>query len=600
LLLGPSQERRGIGDHPPVILPRPRLEPLGDRALLLVVGDRVDAAVNAAARRLQARLAAAIGDDVVWLVGMASVALLASSPLVLPELRRRLQRALASLGADDAPPDIASGRRIDLAVRYGGADGPDLDAVAAHAGLDAAGTVAAHAGGDYTVACIGFQPGFPYLLGLDPRLAMPRRAVPRSAVAAGSVGIGGAQTGIYPSCSPGGWQLIGRIAERLFDPRRTPASLLAVGDRVRFRVADAAAFAADGEREMTDARREADSAATDATSAAVVEVIHAGTLTMVQDQGRNDHRAIGVAPGGAADPAALAVANLLVGNAETAAGLEILLRGPRLRFADARVVVWLGDAEVSVQAGDLAIPRGRPVRLPAGSELVVGTVRNGLRIWLAISGGIAVAPVLGSRATDLRGGFGGFDGRALAVGDRLPLGASRLRPRRSADEDVARLLGWGARLESLPSRDAAVELRVLAGAHAPALGREGRDTLAGAEWIIGNDSDRMGLRLRGAALFLAGVGELPSAAALPGTVQLPPGGQPVILAVDGQTLGGYPRIAHVIDADLARLAQLGPGARVRLRWVDDDEALALDTAAAIARQRAREGARQVAALEFGT
>lgn len=575
----------------------PRLEPLGDRAILVVVGDGVDAATNAAARRLHARLAARIDDaELEWVVGMASVALITPSPLALPDLKRRVEHLLGSFAdTEGGEPTSAGpdGRLVELAVHYGDADGPDLDAVAAHAGLDCAATIAAHAGGDYTVACIGFQPGFPYLLGLDPRLAMPRRAEPRSAVAAGSVGIGGAQTGIYPARSPGGWQLIGRVTERLFDPRRSPASLLTVGDRVRFRAVES--FVHCGEHD--DGARPDDRTVT-AAAARVVEVLHPGSQTTVQDTGRPGHRAIGVTPGGAADPAALALANVLVGNAPDAAGLEVLLRGPRLRFSDARVVAWCGAAEATVRVGELSIPPGRPASIPAGAELEIGSLRNGFRLWFAIGGGVELPRVLGSRGTDLRGGFGGLAGRALRSGDPLPLGVARGARGRRGEQATPELLGYGSRPSPVPGRGTAVELRVLAGSHAVALDDAGCELLQETTWTVNADSDRMGLRLSGATLTLDGVGELPSAAVLPGTVQLPPSGQPVILGVDGQTLGGYPRVAHVIDADRARLAQLGPGSRVRLRYISVGEAEELERAARRERTRALEGARQVAALEF--
>ena len=123
---------------------------------------------------------------------------------------------------------------MDIPVRYGGADGPDLDGVAYHAGLDADAVVRMHADAEYTVHMIGFAPGFPYLAGLPPQLATPRRASPRARVPAGSVGIAGSQTGIYPLSTPGGWRLIGRTDARLFRPAHEPPTLLAVGDRVRF------------------------------------------------------------------------------------------------------------------------------------------------------------------------------------------------------------------------------------------------------------------------------------------------------------------------------------------------------------------------------
>ncbi|RKP58548.1 5-oxoprolinase subunit PxpB [Pararobbsia silviterrae] len=139
--------------------------------------------------------------------------------------------------ADDAEPhDLgdAPGRLIELPVHYGGVDGPDIEAVARHAGLSVEALIERHAQTEYTVYFLGFQPGFAYLGGLDPALAAPRRKEPRVRVPAGSVGIGGAQTGVYPTASPGGWQLIGRTPATLFDAERDPPSLLAPGDRVRF------------------------------------------------------------------------------------------------------------------------------------------------------------------------------------------------------------------------------------------------------------------------------------------------------------------------------------------------------------------------------
>ncbi|HET9482549.1 MAG TPA: 5-oxoprolinase subunit PxpB, partial [Xanthomonadales bacterium] len=141
---------------------------------------------------------------------------------------------------DDAVDAVP--RTVVIPVCYGGDSGPDLDAVAKHTGLSAHDVVARHAAGDYRVAMLGFQPGFPYLIGLDPALATPRHATPRPRVAAGSVGIGGAQTGVYPREAPGGWQLIGRTPLALFDAARKPPALLAPGDRVRFEAIPRAAF----------------------------------------------------------------------------------------------------------------------------------------------------------------------------------------------------------------------------------------------------------------------------------------------------------------------------------------------------------------------
>lgn len=229
-----------------------QIERLGEDALLLRLGKRIDPALNA---RVHA-LAAAIGARRPrWLVDIvpahASLALFVDvdmiddadphaghPPLLQAEDWLRAQAFDVHAGEatlDDVEPAL-------IPVRYGGAFGPDLDALAAKAGMDAETAIALHAGGDYRVAMLGFAPGFPYLDGLDVRLAAPRRATPRVRVAAGSVGIGGAQTGIYPHQGPGGWNVIGRTPLRLFDPGREGPCLLAPGQRVRFRPIDDAEF----------------------------------------------------------------------------------------------------------------------------------------------------------------------------------------------------------------------------------------------------------------------------------------------------------------------------------------------------------------------
>lgn len=226
------------------------IERLGDAALLLRFGDRIDAAVN---RRVHAWAAMLSSQAPDWLIELtpayASLALHVDvariggmgisdgDPLdaAIAWITAQLDRPLSE-AADD------STRTLTIPVLYGGDDGPDLAALAAHAGIAIEDVIARHTSVDYSVAMLGFAPGFPYLLGLDATLAMPRLATPRTRVPAGSVGIGGLQTGIYPQAGPGGWQLIGRTPLRLFNAHRDPPSLLRAGDRVRFVAIDTARF----------------------------------------------------------------------------------------------------------------------------------------------------------------------------------------------------------------------------------------------------------------------------------------------------------------------------------------------------------------------
>lgn len=215
--------------------PAVRIERAGDAALLAFVGDEIDADLNAWVHRAadevrrQRATMPALGAPV---PGYASLLLPFDPEGCSEDAARGLLRATLQRTAGGPPP--ASTSPIEIAVRYGGADGPDLAEVAARTGLTAADVVAAHAGTVYRVFLVGFVPGFPYLGVLPEELALPRRGTPRLRVPAGSVAIAGRQTGIYPAATPGGWLLIGRTDARVWDPRRDPPALLAPGERVRF------------------------------------------------------------------------------------------------------------------------------------------------------------------------------------------------------------------------------------------------------------------------------------------------------------------------------------------------------------------------------
>jgi KipI family sensor histidine kinase inhibitor len=215
----------------------PTLEPLGDQALLLRWSEVADVEVNRRVHDVAAKLR---GARLPWLIdcvpAYASLAVFFDAAVIggddpLAVVRGQVE---AVAGSIDATLPVPASRCVEIPVVYGGEHGPDLDDVAASLGLTAAQVIARHAQVEYLVAMLGFSPGFPYLLGLDPQLAVPRLATPRTRVPAGSVGIGGAQTGVYPNDGPGGWRLIGRTPLALFDAQREPASLLLPGDRVRF------------------------------------------------------------------------------------------------------------------------------------------------------------------------------------------------------------------------------------------------------------------------------------------------------------------------------------------------------------------------------
>ncbi|MGH8042081.1 MAG: 5-oxoprolinase subunit PxpB [Rudaea sp.] len=225
------------------------IEALGDRALLIHLDERIDADVNARALAIAAALRAATLPGVVDVAPAYASVCVQYEPSVWVDGAgaqtpyARIAARLSILMDNAAVAPVTDAGVIEIPVCYGGTFGPDLAAAAQHAALDADAFVACHSAAEYRVAMLGFTPGFAYLLGLDPRLHLPRRASPRTRVPAGSVAIGGAQTGIYPRETPGGWHLIGRTPLALFDPARDPPALLAPAMRLRFRAIDADEFA---------------------------------------------------------------------------------------------------------------------------------------------------------------------------------------------------------------------------------------------------------------------------------------------------------------------------------------------------------------------
>jgi antagonist of KipI len=319
------------------------------------------------------------------------------------------------------------------------------------------------------------------------------------------------------------------------------------------------------------------------SAAPAIEVLKPGLLTSVQDQGRPGRAAIALSRGGAADRRAMALANVLVGNAPGAAGLEITGPGPVLRVEADAWVACVGArhpcrlARADEPGPGLALPARRPVFVPAGATLRWQAPEAGWRSWLAVAGGIALPEVLGSRSAHLAAGIGP---PRLAAGDRLPLApdaAALARSRaaavlRRADPAAGRPWPPWHLPEDLPAAWPQIELPVLAGRHLGLLSAAARRALLETGWTVGAQSNRQGLRLEGPPLDTRGLPQLASEPVGFGTVQLPPAGLPVVLEVEHQTTGGYPRVLEAAAAAEPLLAQAAPGCRVRFRLVELDEA----------------------------
>jgi antagonist of KipI len=294
-----------------------------------------------------------------------------------------------------------------------------------------------------------------------------------------------------------------------------------------------------------------------------LEIIEPGLLTTVQDKGRYGYQRFGVPVSGAMDAFALRAANLLVGNRDDAAGLEMTVLGPRIRFlADTWIALTGADLSPALDGGP--IPTWRTVEAPSGSVLSFQGARDGMRSYLAVAGGIAVPVVMGSRSTYVRAGIGGFQGRALKARDLLS--TLEVEPgRRFTERGLPE--GYPA-----PSYGHSHELRVVLGPQDKAFTEEGIATLLSSDYKVSMHSDRVGYRLDGPKIQHASGFDIVSDGTPLGAVQVPGDGRPIILLADRGTTGGYTKIATVISADISKLAQAMPGDTVRFKAVAIEDA----------------------------
>lgn len=535
----------------------------GPRALLVEL-DSLDAVLSLHSR-LREKPAA----------GQVDVLAAARTVLVVFDSRasaRAARDALAQLDTGQARGSAAAGEPLEIEVVY---DGEDLAEVGRLTGLGTDGVIAAHTGQVWTSAFGGFAPGFAYLVGESDALNVPRRGTPRTAVPAGSVALAGNFSAVYPRRSPGGWQLIGHTATRMWDLGREQPALVRPGSRVRYvAVRELVEISVAGQSaHADDAVQEAPLPAGPA-----LEILSPGPQALIQDLGRPGLGDLGVSPAGAADTASARQANRLVGNLPTDAVIETVLGGLAVRARGELTVALSGAATAAeIHGQGISLGRGRqapmhtPFPLHDGESLHLDVPEAGLRTYLAVRGGIEVPPVLGSRSTDLMSGIGPAP---LAAGIVLPIGAV----------DTARAVGQ-PEPTTLPEdvvsarENRPVVLRITSGPRHDWFTDDSRASLTRQTWTVTAESNRIGVRLEagqpgsgtaGAPLERARTGELPSEGVVAGSLQVPPSGLPVLFLADHPVTGGYPVIGAVIPEDLPVAAQLPPGTALRFVEVDPE------------------------------
>ena len=292
-----------------------------------------------------------------------------------------------------------------------------------------------------------------------------------------------------------------------------------------------------------------------------LRVISPGMLTTLQDLGRYGYAHLGVSASGSADSLSARISNRLLGNDDNAPVLEMTLVGGDFEFGCDSFIALAG-ADFAATIDDVPVPVHEPVRANAGAILRCGPARAGARCYLAVAGGFSVPPILGSTSTHLMSGIGGFAGRALRRGDMLPLrrAAAALQPRK-LDHAVCQQLR--------PRRN----VRVTLGPQYDFFGEDRIQTLCSGSYSVTENSNRVGLRLKGQPIEAIREPKMLTEGAALGAIQIPPGGQPIILFVEHQTTGGYPKIANVISADLPSVGQLRPRDEIRFELVTMRQAL---------------------------
>ena len=504
-----------------------------------------------------------------------------------PELIKKIALEVLEKMDDEEGADVRAvegdllerGRLISIPVCYEDEEfASDLEKVCAHAKMTKEEVIRLHSASEYLIYMMGFLPGFPYLGGMDERLNTPRLESPRTKIPAGSLAIGGAQTGLYPVESPGGWNIIGRTPLKLFDLSRNPQFLYRAGDKIRFMPISRHEFDHFDEDRWMKKEFGAPATATAASTAPCkketfacgggIKILAAGLLSTVQDSGTRGYQKYGISQSGAMDQISFRLANKLCENDENAACLETTLSGPDISFVNECDFALTGAVFEAATLDGQSIEMNKKYHAAAGSKLSCGIASKGLRSYIAFSGGILVPELFGSRSTNLKSKSGGYYGRKLESGDQLALGykkEGRVSGQNAVEPGEAEL---EAEVTVFPGE--ILTLKCQKSSQTDFFDEECLKRFTSLVYTIAPQSDRMGIRFAGESLN-CGKTDIISDAIPLGAVQITSAGLPVVMASDRQTTGGYAKIACVKKESMCCLAQALPGTKVRFNLEEKDD-----------------------------
>lgn len=541
--------------------------PLGDRAILVTLGDRIAPEVNDLVIALYERLVDIADSRIDFLTPALCSLGIGFNPAIISfdNLSKLVQQQFELI-------QTTGGREpkvVRIPVCYSVDLGVDLQHVAETTGLTCQQVIELHTSKTYRAYMLGFLPGFAYLGSVDHRLRVDRKPEPRMKVAAGSVGLAGEQTGAYPFEAPGGWQIIGRTPVSLYDQNQDGQSgdwqeaesqlSISPGDDVQFYQIDRAEFDLLFEQSHVAGEPIKNEVTEQEANGVSLHFKTAGLRTVLQDLGRSGYQHLGVPSGGAMDRFSAMIANRLVGNASGAVLIEVTLMGPTIEIR--------GNCQIAITGGDLSpMLDGQPVAMwetisVVGTQrLSFGSRRSGCRCYLAIAGEFQVPSWLGSVSVSPSGAnpataYRSFKGETLEVVAGSQIDNKRIFPAARRPVDLAGTEGQTVEVEKT--------VQFFAGPEWDWFSAEQQEQFLNHRFQVLPSSSSMGLRL---SSFFDSPLELPamiSSAVVPGVIQVTPSGQPILLMRDAQTTGGYPRIGVVLFECLNEVAQLCPGDSIR-------------------------------------
>ncbi|MEM6316535.1 MAG: 5-oxoprolinase subunit PxpB [Bacteroidota bacterium] len=532
------------------------IQPFGDRALLVNFEQRIDKAINTKVIALKVAIEQADLLGVTFLIPAYCSLTIGFEPkkiaadILTVAIREIYEEANISPTQGEPKP-----RHLRIPVCYDPSFGLDLAELSSQINLSVEEIIQLHTEQVFKVYMLGFMPGFVFMGKLSEKLQCARKATPRLRIPPRSVGIAGLQTGIYPTESPGGWQIIGRTPYPIFSPTNQHPFLFQAGDTVQFYSISKIDYEAEVLKHNPPPSPVPSEKSSNATRFLFLKT---GLQTLVQDRGRFGYQAFGVPVSGAMDRKNAELANQLVGNSDDTPVLEMTLLGPTIEITGTCQIAITG-ADFAPKFNNQPLPRYKTISIKNGGILRFGGAKSGCRAYLAIRGQWEIPQWLDSYSALPYNGTIATPHSYLQKGSQLFI------------KSKERMTTKSLPINRQPSFPTFQEIKVLLG---PELEIFSKKTIAyffSQTFTISADANRMGYRLEERLMDYTPQKNIISTGVVPGTIQITNSGQPVVLMADAQTVGGYPRIANVLSSEMSKLAQLKPSDKVRFVLIVDEK-----------------------------